>query len=264
MKILLIPLILLVFIGYVQAHGDDLDDTNSLRENMSEAVLNTMYISIIIILISTLISIFYEKKVKKYKRILFLSIAIPAIITTLVLSISTIYLNSISDTKGPVHWHADFEIWNCGKKVEIKDPEGFSNRVGSAVFHEHNDNRIHVEGVLIDTEEASLDNFFHTIGGDLHDEGFKVPTEKGFTTVKNNDLCNGKPSALQVFVYKTKGNRYYQEKLDHFDEYVLSPYSEVPPGDCIIIEFDSGIKEKTNHICNTYKIAIEKGDIYGS
>ena len=55
---------------------------------------------------------------------------------------------------------------------------------------------------------------------------------------------------------------YKQEKLDDFVEYILSPYQTIPPGDCIIFEFGE-LKDKTNYICETYKVAIDKGDLVG-
>ena len=48
--------------------------------------------------------------------------------------------------------------------------------------------------------------------------------------------------------------------MENFDDHILAPYSNIPPGDCIIIEFDTE-KEKTEHICETYKVAIERGDL---
>jgi len=261
MKNAVLILLFLVF-PLVLAHGEDIAEED-INKSISNTALNLIYIASAIILIITIISISFEEKLKKYKVFLFLGIIIPVIFTTIFLTGSTIYLNIISQTKGPVHWHADFEIWNCGNKIDMIDPIGLSNRVGSPVFHEHGDDRIHVEGVLKNKEDANLDNFFHTIGGDLHNDKIKIPTNDGLITLKNNDLCNGLPSKLQVFVYKTREKSYHQEKLGHFEDYILSPYSNVPPGDCIIIEF-SPEKEQTNRICETYRTAIETGDIIGS
>ena len=84
----------------------------------------------------------------------------------------------------------------------------------------------------------------------------------------NGDLCNGKPGEVQVFLYKVDNPEdhdhwtYTQQKLEHFDEYVLSPEEEVPPGDCLIIEFDQP-KDHTDKMCNTYNISMEKGEMNG-
>lgn len=139
---------------------------------------------------------------------------------------------------------------------------GFDNKVGSPVFHEHNDDRMHAEGVLVKISDANLESYFDVIGGGLRKDAMSYPAEGGKVSVTNNDLCNGKPAALQVFVYKMQGKKYHQEKIGDFPHYVLSPYVQVPPGDCIIIEFNEE-KNKTDKICETYKVAIEKGDLIG-
>lgn len=194
------------------------------------------------------------------KKIVFVLIAFPVAAATLYLAGHTVYLNIVSETGGPVHWHADYEVWICDKKLDLTDPMGFDNKVGSPVFHEHNDDRIHVEGVIVKVSDAELESYFDVIGGELRKDAMSYPTEDGRVSVTNNVMCNGKPAALQAFVYKTKDKRYTQEELLDFPHYVLSPHSQVPPGDCIIIEFDEE-KNKTDKICETYKVAIGKGDL---
>ena len=228
------------------------------------------YISIagIIAIALVLVSLFWKKKPENAKLLLFLGIALPILFATIYSAYSTIYLNLASHTKGPVHWHADYEIWDCGVKIDLIRPEGISNRVGSAVFHEHNDNRIHVEGVVIDKAEVDLHNFFTTVGGMLSKSALYLPTDNGFAEIKNGGLCNGREAKIHAFLYKVKNpddakNWFYeQQKLEDFENYVLAPYSNVPPGDCIIIEFDEE-KEKTGHMCETYKSAILRGELSG-
>jgi len=194
------------------------------------------------------------------KKVVFILIAFPVAAATLYLAADTVYLNISSESGGPVHWHADYEIWVCDKKLDLIDPTGFENRIGSPVFHEHNDDRIHVEGVLVRVRDANLESYFEIIGGKLSDSGLSYPTDSGTVSANNGDLCNDKPGKLQAFVYKTSGNRYHQQKIADFPHYVLSPYSQVPPGDCIIIEFGEE-KNKSDKICETYTIAISKGDL---
>ncbi|MDO8642436.1 MAG: hypothetical protein Q7R76_02485 [Candidatus Woesearchaeota archaeon] len=202
------------------------------------------------------------------KKILFLGIAVPALIATIVLAYATVYLNVVSETKGPVHWHADFEIWNCGEKIDLKNPEGFTNRIGTPVFHEHSDDRIHVEGVLIDKSDANLGRFFNVTSGLLTQEKMRVPTNTGFVEATNGESCNGVPAKLQVFLFHVTNPEqdkewvYEQKKIEHFDDYVLAPQSLVPPGDCIIVEFGPE-KEKTTNLCETYRIAESRGELRG-
>lgn len=179
------------------------------------------------------------------KSLLFGAIVILVLGITGYLIWSTINTNIKSQTSGPVHWHGDFEIWNCGQKVDLVDPKGWDNKVGTPLLHEHNDGRVHVEGPVMDLQDITLGNFFEVVGG--------LPLESGIE-------CNGYPGVIQVFVYRTEGKTFYQEKIADYANYVLSPYSSVPSGDCIIIELDRE-KDKTNKLCNFYKIAKEKGEL---
>lgn len=166
---------------------------------------------------------------------------------------STISINQASITKGPVHWHGDFEIWNCGKELDLIDPKGLFNRVGTPVLHEHNDKRIHVEGAVMQTSDISLREFFRVVGGKMTPFSLKIPTNDGVIEMKNGDLCRGDHGQFQVFAYQTKGDGFSQQKLQDPLNYVLSPYSSIPPGDCIILEFDVP-KERTDKICLQYRI----------
>lgn len=210
----------------------------------------------------------HHQLTNKEKKILFAGIAIPAIAATVALAYATVYLNVASETQGPVHWHADYEIWKCGEKLDIKNPGGFTNRIGTPVFHEHGDDRIHVEGVLIDTSDANLGRFFNVTGGLLAQEKMRVPTNTGYVEAANSDRCAGTPGKLQVFLLyvtnptESKEWAYEQKKLEQFDDYVLAPYSYVPPGDCIIVEFGEE-KETTDRVCESYTTAIERGELRG-
>lgn len=213
-----------------------------------------------VILVLTILSILFKEKAQWLKYLLFVGFILVVLANTIYLSASTIYLNQVSTTGGPVHWHADFEIWSCGQKVEIKDPQGLSNKVGTEVVHEHNDNRIHFEGVILDKHQASLGYFFEVIGGELHKDHISIPTENGLLELKSGQLCNGQKGSLQVFVYTTEGNSFSQIKLEDPKNYIISPQSQVPPGDCIIIEFDKE-KDRTDKLCKFYEIAVQKGEI---
>ena len=270
-KLVSIFLIIVLFSPLLYAHeGEDgvIEENIDLAGFLSDLSLIISVIGGILVVAFGIISIKYEKKLKKYKKLLFLTIVIPAVLVTIFLVVSTLYTNASSKTKGPIHWHADFEIWNCGEKMDLVDPEGFSNRVGSSVFHEHGDDRIHVEGVVVDESDVDLHNFFSVIGGDLDKDRFIIPTNKGVVEIKNGESCTGKKGILQVFVYEVvnaypsqkSGFIFEQRKLENFGDYIISPYANVPPGDCIIIEFDKE-KEKTDRLCGTYKLGLQKGDM---
>lgn len=230
--------------------------------------MSVVMVSSILVTAVVILAIISRRKVGNHKKMLFFLMVIPVIIATLYAAGTTIYLNKISLTKGPVHWHADFEIWDCGEEVDLRDPQGLSNRVGTPVFHEHDDFRIHVEGVVVKKEDVALDNFFKVIGGTLTQNYLQVPTDEGMAFLHDGDLCDGKPGKIQVFAYKVVNPRehgqwaYTQEKIEDFAKYFLSPYSMVPPGDCIIVEFGQE-KEKTDKICTTYEAAISQGELHG-
>lgn len=169
------------------------------------------------------ILIFHKKMGNMSKKFVYSSVVIVSVLVTLYLVITTLHLNIISVTKGPVHWHADFEIWVCGKEISLAEPKGLSNKQGVDLMHAHNDNRIHVEGVILDKRQASLGAFFHAVGGSISNDGLKVPTDEGLEVVRNGYTCNEKPAKLYVFV---NGNLIENPPL-----YEIAPYEKVPPGD---------------------------------
>lgn len=240
---------------------DELIRTNSLKFSLIAAGL---------LLGLAVLALIFKNASDKVKYLLFGIMVVVALLNTVYLVGSTIYLNQVSQTGGPVHWHADLEIWNCGQKVEIRDPQGFSNKVGTEVVHEHNDDRIHIEGVILDTHDASLGHFIEQIGGQLHEDHMAIPTEEGLVELENGQMCDSQAGSLQVFVYKqslpsddgqTKGDSFSQQKLsDNPQDYIISPFGQVPPGDCIIIEFGPP-KDITDKLCTFYQVAEEKGEI---
>lgn len=249
----LLVIILLLSVGLAAAHGGVEDEQTEFQiTDFSNPVDFLIYSSVIIGFIFVISLILGNKMNDKTKKIFFILIVLPIVISTLYITGHTVYLNVVSETGGPVHWHADFEIWVCGEEVKLPPPESIlDNKVGNAVLHHHNDNRIHVEGILIKKQDADLSQFFKTIGGSLTSTSIGIPKEdKSVETFTNGDLCNGEPGKLKVYV---------NGKLNQdMEEYVLSPYEQVPPGDCIIIDFSPGESETTDKIC----ASIESYDVY--
>ncbi len=256
--------LLLLLVVLVNAHGEE----TALDAELTNNTVNYILIAGAIVIAATLISLAIPDKSESLKWALFLAIALPVSTATIYAGWATVYINTASETGGPVHWHADYEVWKCGEKIDLKEPHGLENRVGSPVFHEHGDARIHVEGVLVEKKHAALHKFFEVVGGQLTSDYLAVPTDNGVVEMRNGEQCNGEQGEIQVFVYKTtqQGEKpwtYIQQKLPDFEEYVLSPHSLVPPGDCIVIELDQE-KPTTDKMCETYRIAIEKGELIGS
>ncbi len=194
------------------------------------------------------------------KIILFVLMILVILGNTFYLIGSTLYINMKSVSGGPVHWHADFELWNCGEKLDLINPIAPSNRVGTALLHEHNDERIHVEEAIFDMKDVSLGSFMKVVGGEISDTKLVVPTNRGVVTMENGQLCpDGNPGTLQVFVYKTdKDKNVTQTKIQNPQDYMITGVTSVPPGDCIIMQFDSTIKEQTAQKCTSYIIEEEK------
>lgn len=232
----------------------------SLGEVIRGNSLKFSLAALVIILVLSLVALFFKNPSEKIKYLLFGLIVTAVLANTLYLVGSTIYLNQVSATKGPVHWHADYEVWQCDKELELEDPKGLSNKVGSETVHEHNDKRMHFEGVMEDLRHGSLGHFFKEVGGSLDSEHFSMPTHEGMTTLESSQTCQDQQAKLQVFVYKTNGKTFSQQKLDKPQDYIISPHSQVPPGDCVIIELDQE-KEKTDKICNFYQVAVKKGEL---
>lgn len=250
------------FVPDVFAHGvEEAASTPALDEIIRANTWRLVSIASLFIGLVTVLTLAARPKTARVKWISFLAIVLPTIVVTAYLASSTIFLNMISVTKGPVHWHAEFQVVSCGEELDLVDPRGLSNRVGSPVLHEHGDNWIHVEGVPVQLADVNLHRFFEEIGGELSTEHMLYPTNSGSVYVTNGDTCpDGGTGELQLFLYRTDGSRVTQTKLEDFPEYVLAPYAQVPPGDCFILEFGEA-KDKTDRICQQLEIAIQKGEL---
>ncbi|MBI4173389.1 MAG: hypothetical protein HY519_01590 [Candidatus Aenigmarchaeota archaeon] len=195
------------------------------------------FLSILIIAISIALK---ERLGEQLKKVFFIVIAATVSLSTIYLGWATVTGNMASATQGPVHWHADFEIWVCGQSVQLPGPTNLENRVGTPLLHHHNEGspagrpgvyRIHVEGVVKELQDVSLGRFFEAIGGSLTKTAIGIPQADGSMAVyRNGDACpDGSVGALGVYV-----NNQLSQAMDG---YVIQPYSNVPPGDYIKIVF---------------------------
>lgn len=279
-----------------------------LEQQINHLSFNTVWIASVVLIVGAVLARVFKDN-KRLKLPLFLLMAGAVAASTLTLFGSTIYLNTKSESKGPVHWHADIEFWACGVEIELRDPQGaLSNKIGTTTFHEHNDKRIHLEGVVVrKAVDASLVKFMSVTGGYLASDRIAIPlNEKGddagmnwFANAQNDKLDgdeqktgnfpvaigggewitqtdkstllvlqNGQPcpsttlgvnggqsAELQVFVYSfNKDDKTYsQSKLPSPTDYVMRDESVVPPGDCVIIEFDTP-KNRTDKLCRQYGV----------
>ena len=262
MKKRLLILLLVLLLPAAQAHeGNDAYDPLGMWRVVGFGV--------IILALFALDALCFSHHISEFrKKVLFIATAACVLAVTAYIVGSTVLLNIASSTQGPVHWHADYEIWDCGQRVELVDPTGLSNRIGSSSFHEHNDDRIHVEGPVMSPENANLQEFFSVVDGELSQDAIRIPAQGGMVERANGQDCDGQPAVLQAFLLRVlnpddrNGWLYSQQKLDDFAQYVLAPQEQVPPGDCIIIEFGPE-KGRTEHLCETYRVAKERGELNG-
>ena len=268
-----------------------------LEGRITSLGIRTALIASAVLVVLTILAALLKDRAPKLKLPLFLAIALTTVGTTVLLFGSTIYLNMKAESGGPVHWHTDIEFWACGSELELRDPHGLlSNKIGTSTYHEHNDKRIHLEGVVVrKSEDASLEKFMRVTGGYVNDVGMGVPLNElpsqwlasgestdgdaqptdGFPLIemagdwvtesedvpvvglKNGEMCpGGKESAeVQAFVYRynEQSKTYVQEKLADPAAYIMRDESVVPPGDCLIIEYDTP-RDTTDKLCRQYGV----------
>jgi hypothetical protein len=266
--------------------------TVGLENQITSLGINTVLIASIILVVCTVLAMLLKNRIPALKLPLFLVMAVTLVMSAAILFGSTVYLNVKAESGGPVHWHSDIEFWACGAEMELQDPSGlFSNKIGTATYHEHNDKRIHLEGVVVrKSEDASLEKFMQVTGGYIHDSSIGIPLNQSagewFATgekldgdqqpsdayqrlrsyvsigeegsmlqLNNGQTCGNTPAEIQVFVYSydKSANTYAQRKLADPSAYIMRNESVVPPGDCVIVEFDR-IKERTDKLCEQYGV----------
>lgn len=240
--------------------------TETLEGTVHDLSVSFALVAGTLIAIFTLLCLIIHNKGESMKKFLFYGFTTATLLPTLFFTISTVYVNVVSETKGPVHWHLDFKIYSCGEELELIGPDGrFENKVGTPTFHHHVDKRIHVEGVVVDRNDVLLDDFFRVIGGKLVTDSLTIPSTEGLVTLRNGDTCPGSGKAvLQAFLYRVDENDKTKATLiklgDDFPKHLMHPEASVPPGDCVVFEFGAPM-ETTDNLCDFWKIAEEKGDV---
>ena len=223
-------------------HGEEIQD--SQESNLPDPVFIIEIVGIFLIVLTLVLVSCGACFSQTHKVLLFLAVAIPVALSSIYLASYTVYENIASETGGPVHWHADYQVWVCDQRLDLHDPRGMSNKIGTSGIHEHNDDRIHIEGTLRDISEASLGNYFKIIGVKLDHGYLRYPTNEGIIEVTDGELCNEKQGKLNVYVNG--------KKEVHFEDYVIYPSALIPPGDCIIINYGED-KQTTDKYCESWK-----------
>lgn len=151
-----------------------------LEQQIINLALRTVIIASISLVFFIITAVLLKNHMPKLKLPLFVLIAVTMLGSTGILIASTVYLNTKADSKGPVHWHADIEFWSCGAELNLRDPQGMlTNKVGTATYHEHNDKRIHLEGVVVrKSHDASLGKFMQVTGGHITPGSVAIPLSR--------------------------------------------------------------------------------------
>lgn len=235
---------------------------SGLELSISTLSLKLVLIGLGLTALFILMAILLSPKKETVKRVLFNLIIISVITPTLVLVFITVYLNLNSWSHGPVHWHADYEVWVCGEKLDLVAPTGWSNKIGTPTLHEHNDNRLHLEGVALTAHDVSFGRFFRVIGGEITPTSLIFPDKNGLVQRTTGAHCpDDTIGTLQAYAYRVNNdNTYTQRKVLSPELYIPTPQSIVPPGDCIIVEFGptSPVTEK---LCRSWQVALETGKL---
>jgi hypothetical protein len=177
-------------------------------------------------------------------------------------------------SNGEVHYHADFEVLVTNgsgglQELDLVDPVKFcddtshestymckiNDRTGSTEYHEHNDDRIHLEGVFKTKEDASLAAFFEQFNGELTNTRLVFPTDQGVRTFEENDEYS-----LKILVQKGEGDdrhwcavgqdsyaenicNSYGERATSPNKYIVTPETQNPADrvilDTVFIVYDS-------------------------
>src|SRR5690606_17883313 len=111
----------------------------------------------------------------------------------------------------------------------------------------------------LDGDKQYPENFSLATGGGEWIE----QTDKGpVLGLRNGNRSSGRdeaPAEVQVFVYRynKENDTYSQTKLTKPTDYLMRDEAIVPPGDCVIVEYDQP-KERTDKLCQQYGVRDSK------
>ncbi|MBY6293975.1 hypothetical protein GLU60_01145 [Nanohaloarchaea archaeon H01] len=240
--------------------------------NLIQYVIPVMQLGFAATVILTAVSIYREEELNlKDKNIMMNGFILALLIPSFYAAGAFVHQSQTSWSGGEIHWHADFEVivqeGGEYRQLDLIDPGQFcktttheselmcelNDRTGSTKYHEHNDDRIHLEGIFKEREDATLAAFFETFDGELSDERLIFPTNN--RTVQKVE--NGETP--KVLVHKgVGGNRGWCAIAETGDvteedicttetgeyatspsDYVISPFKRGPSLDDIFVVYDS-------------------------
>lgn len=245
--------------------------------NFIHYVLPVFQVGLVVLTVAVGLSLWKEDELSERGKTILMSVLLVAVLGPTIFTAGA-WLHGVqtSWSDGEIHYHADYEvlIQQDGEyqQLDLIDPSRFceqagqsymchlNDRTGTTEYHEHNDRRIHLEGTFKTFEDATLQAFFRTFGGDLTNEQLVYPTndqvhnitEEGNRTIK---------IAVQQGVGGTRGwcmigepgdglteddicqSPFGGERVTQPSEYVVSPYQQGPIDILWIIYDDSAPSE---------------------
>lgn len=239
-------------------------------------VLPLMKFSLGVLVLITGLSVYLEDELEENeKNLLMNGFMLAILVPSFYAAGAFVHESQTSWTGGEVHWHADFEVLMASgngtvEELDLVNPGTFcevtahessymcklNDRTGSTEYHEHNDDRIHVEGVFKEREDATLSAFFKQFYGTLENGRMEFPARSGYYNVTDT-----RENFLKILVNKgTAANRQWcgvgnnipREDIcesfgrlaDSPSDYVISPHTQGPTLDKIFIIYDSKTPEE--------------------
>ncbi|QKQ98718.1 hypothetical protein GKQ38_04295 [Candidatus Nanohaloarchaea archaeon] len=210
------------------------------------------------------------------KNVLMNAFLVAILVPSLYTAGAFLHESQTSWSGGEIHYHADYEvIVNTSGNLhtlDLVDPTNYcssattqstlmcklNDRTGITKYHEHNDNRIHLEGIFKEREDATLAAYFETFHGELSNTRMVYPTNNRTVEVTENADKN-----LKIIVNRGTGgsrhwcivgdqaskentcvNPYTGELATSPSEYIISPHKKGPSLDDIFIIYDSSTSEQ--------------------
>jgi hypothetical protein len=241
--------------------------------NFVNHVMPIIYGGVLSTFVLATISFYREEELNlRDKNIIMNGFLIAVLVPSLYTAGAFVHQSQTSWSGGEIHWHADYEVMveenNEYQQLDLIDPSNFceetrhesttmcslNDRTGSTKYHEHNDNRIHLEGIFKKREDAVLSAYFETFGGKLTNTELRYPTNDRMV-----EKAEGNSETLKILIKQgVGGNREWcaiekQSNLSEQDicrtsegelattpsNYVISPYKRGPTLDDIFIVYDS-------------------------
>lgn len=201
------------------------------------------------------------------KNLLMNGFLVAIMVPTLYTAGAFMHESKTSWSGGEIHYHADYEVFAEDESGELErlnliDPSNFcendymctvNDRTGSTKYHEHNDNRIHLEGIFKEREDATLAAYFETFDGKLTNRELVYPTNDGVV-----EKTEGDGKTLKILVNRGVGggrhwcvigsaqdesdickDPYTSELATSPENYIVSPHKRGPSLDDIFIVYDS-------------------------